>query len=595
MRPSGSKRPPASAGILPVGTATRLTTGLPRNQRLNQRHLGTPTVLGSSVLNTELTVEDRPKTGVLGIKSTTPKSSLQFRRQIEDRSYYIGLLREHINAITAELKILIMEYSNAEEEARSFGQYEKMAENLAAELKDLQGELGDYNTLIDKATLGHDISSFELDWEDLKAANDRAEVSLEHHFEERKKKEAQLMSVQLELEQEKCIAECIIEGMNDEQKAKYIKLRDQNNCFLQEISFGQSKLSEMLERRRELEVEISTSDIKQEALLILSKLRDVEAKRDQLQADEDNRKDPQFEKERLLAKIKEDNLEITNMEREIRALNKKIRTDEVLLYQLITQLSDEPVHGRNQKIMELKRREAQIDDPFSSYEFTITEESENLKSTEDQIVKALERCSQHIVNIEQLIGMKAAFGTDVNSLEAIGDQVNFKWKELSKSANSAEALNVERLKLINDLRKTVQLEIKMAEELETLKTKITSMESDLERFNDIFSSNETSEEKNASLMKELENLKETRKNLDSLTTQLEAQYTAMEDNLNSNETHVQLCALEKKLIACEERKHALSEAIETKKSACDFSFIAMKAKTLVADYNEALKTALKRV
>ncbi|VUZ39833.1 unnamed protein product, partial [Hymenolepis diminuta] len=117
--------------------------------------------------------------------------------------------------------------------------------------------------------------------------------------------------------------------------------------------------------------------------------------------------------------------------------------------------------------------------------------------------------------------MKAAFGTDVNSLEAIGDQVNFKWKELSKSANSAEALNVERLKLINDLRKTVQLEIKMAEELETLKTKITSMESDLERFNDIFSSNETSEEKNASLMKELENLKETRKNLDSLTTQLE--------------------------------------------------------------------------
>lgn len=96
-------------------------------------------------------------------------------------------------------------------------------------------------------------------------------------------------------------------------------------------------------------------------------------------------------------------------------------------------------------------------------------------------------------------------------------------------------------------------------------------------------------------MKELENLKETRENLAALTAQLEAQYTAMEDNLNSNEMHVQLCALEKKLIACEERKHALSEAIETKKSACDFSFIAMKAKSLVADYNEALKTALKRV
>lgn len=49
--------------------------------------------------------------------------------------------------------------------------------------------------------------------------------------------------------------------MNDEQKAKYVKLRDQNNYFLQQISFGQSKLSEMLERRRELEMEISTSDV----------------------------------------------------------------------------------------------------------------------------------------------------------------------------------------------------------------------------------------------------------------------------------------------------------------------------------------------
>nr|CDS30827.2 intraflagellar transport protein 74 [Hymenolepis microstoma] len=138
MRPNDSKRSSMSANILPIGTATRLTSGLLRDQQLNQQQLRAPTSRGGSVLNTELAVEGRPKTGILGIKSATPKCSLQFRRRIEDRSYYIGLLRERINAITAELRTILADYSIAEEEARGFGHYEKMAENLAAELRDLQ-------------------------------------------------------------------------------------------------------------------------------------------------------------------------------------------------------------------------------------------------------------------------------------------------------------------------------------------------------------------------------------------------------------------------------------------------------------------------
>ncbi|VDO14354.1 unnamed protein product [Rodentolepis nana] len=570
MRSSDSKRSPMSANILPIETATRLTTSLLRDKQLNQQRLRTPTSRGGSVLNTELAVESRPKTGILGIKSTNPKSSLQFRRRIEDRSYYIGLLRERITAITVELKTIMAEYSVAEEEARSFGHYEKMAENLAAELRDLQGELGDYNTLIDKATLGHDLSSIELDWEDLKAANDRAEVSLEHHFEKRKKAEDQLKSAQIELEQERRIAECIIEDMDDEQKAKYLKLRNQSDFFLQQLSTGHSKLTEMLERCNELELEISTSSIRQEALCIFRKLRDVEAKRDQLQAEEDNKEDPQIEKERLLAKIKEDNRETASMEREIRELNERIQVDELLLNQLCTQLSDQSANERDPTVMELNLRKAQINDFFSA---------------KHQIVKALGRCSQYIANIEQAIGSKTV--SEAN-MDAVEDQLN----EPSKSENTAEALDTEKSMLLNYLKKIDQLEIKVTEELEALKTNVMTIESDLNKLNNIASNDETSEERKASLLKEIEKLKETRANLAVITSQLEAQNTSMEANLNSNETHIQLCTLEKRLTACETRKQALSKAIETKKFESDYSFTAMKAKSLLADYNQALKTEL---
>lgn len=49
---------------------------------------------------------------------------------------------------------------------------------------------------------------------------------------------------------------------------------------------------------------------------ILGHLREVEAKRDQLQAEEASKEDPQAERERLLAKVKEDNRETANMDRE---------------------------------------------------------------------------------------------------------------------------------------------------------------------------------------------------------------------------------------------------------------------------------------
>ncbi len=64
-----------------------------------------------------------------------------------------------------------------------------------------QGELGDYNTLVDKATMGHDMSSIELDCEEVRLANERAEMNLERLFEEGKKKESQVKNAESEYTQ----------------------------------------------------------------------------------------------------------------------------------------------------------------------------------------------------------------------------------------------------------------------------------------------------------------------------------------------------------------------------------------------------------
>ncbi|VDD75262.1 unnamed protein product [Mesocestoides corti] len=577
MRPGTGNRlrtghvPPA-----PAGTATRLTTGLRQRTAFQG---GVP----SATLNADLRIEDRPITqqGLEGLKTGVKGP----RRQIEDRSYFIGVLRGKINEVSAELASIAAQHEEAEKENQSYVQYEQMAEALAAEIKGLQGELGDYNTLVDKATIGHDISSIELDWEDVKMANERAELGLERLFEERKKKESQLKSLEMER-----IAEGVVEDMTDEQKSAYLKLKDLSQHLLKQLEMGQKELEELSAKRRELELDISSSQVKQEAMRILGQLREVEAKRDQLLAAEASQEDPQVERERLLAKIKEDNRETANMDREIRELNEKIREDESAVGQMSAELED--IHSeRNQKFWELKRREQQMDTFLNSFSTAKAEENEAAGVLEDQIVKSLEKASQYIVSTNQTNEFTAGDRQNIDTNQ-LADQLTFKSKELAKSASTADSLDGERLRLQRDLQKVDQLEGKISQELQTLKKSITKMEAEIKRFSDLESVREVTEEKRVFLTREQERLALARNQLSEMNQSLSAEYSDAQLQLSSQDMHIQLSALEKRLVQHEQTTHSLREAIANKRSLTDCAPLAEKARELVRAYNETLKASL---
>ena len=75
--------------------------------------------------------------------------------------------RSKINELNVENTRLNKEIETGNEENASFLTYEKRAETLASSIKDLQGELGDYNILVDKLTTDEDIADVELDLNDV--------------------------------------------------------------------------------------------------------------------------------------------------------------------------------------------------------------------------------------------------------------------------------------------------------------------------------------------------------------------------------------------------------------------------------------------
>uniref|UniRef100_A0A8C5QXL0 Intraflagellar transport 74 homolog n=1 Tax=Leptobrachium leishanense TaxID=445787 RepID=A0A8C5QXL0_9ANUR len=136
-------RPPS--GIRPPPTASRLPSGMPLTTNRPGTRGGS---FGPGVLSYQIKVADRPVTqqGLSGMKTGIKGP----QRQILDKSYFLGLLRSKVSELTTEMSKLKKEIDNYNQENSVYLSYEKRAEALALDIKEHQGQLADYNMLVEK-------------------------------------------------------------------------------------------------------------------------------------------------------------------------------------------------------------------------------------------------------------------------------------------------------------------------------------------------------------------------------------------------------------------------------------------------------------
>nr|XP_030686199.1 intraflagellar transport protein 74 homolog isoform X4 [Globicephala melas] len=420
-------RPPS--GIRPPSGNIRVATGMPPGTaRLGSRGGPIGTV---GVLSSQIRVADRPVTqqGLSGMK-TGMKGP---QRQILDKSYYLGLLRSKISELTTEINKLQKEIEMYNQENSVYLSYEKRAETLAVEIKEFQGQLADYNMLVDKLNTNTEMEEVMNDYNMLKAQNDRETQSMDIIFTERQAKEKQIRSVEEETEQEKQAAEGIIKNMPPEKQVKYIEMKTMNEKLLQELDTLQQQLDSLNMKKESLESEIAHSQVKQEAVLLHEKLYELESHRDQMIAEDKSMGSPMEERERLLKQVKEDNQEIASMERQLTDIKEKINQLNEEIRQLDMDL-EEHQGEMNQKYKELKKREENMDAFIETFEETKNQELERKAQIEANIVALLEHCSRNINRMKQISSITN------QELKMMQDDLNFKSTEMQKSQSTARNL-----------------------------------------------------------------------------------------------------------------------------------------------------------
>uniref|UniRef100_A0A4W3I586 Intraflagellar transport 74 n=1 Tax=Callorhinchus milii TaxID=7868 RepID=A0A4W3I586_CALMI len=577
QRPASASRSVAKANLGPTGrppstalrapsTAVRMGTAMtPGTSRPGTRSGG---LMPGGLLSAQIKVADRPVTqqGLSGMKTGMK-----------------GIAK--INELTTEVSKLQKEIDMFNQENSVYLSYEKRAEALAVEIKDFQGQLADYNMLVDKLNTNTDMEEVMNDFNILKAQNDRETQSMDIIFTERREKEDLIRVIDEEIEKEKQAADTIIKNMSEDKQAKYMKMKSTNEHLLHELDARQQELDGLNTKKEALETDIAHSQVKQEAVVLYEKLNELESHRDQIISEDKSMGSPQEERERLLKQVKEDNQEIASMERQLTEMREKINqvTEEIRHLDLDL---EEHQGERNQKYKELKKREETMDAFLDTYEETKTQEFERKVQLEASIVALLEHMSRNMNRMKQISSITA------NELKSMQEDLNFKETEMQKSQNTAKSLTDESHRLQQDLQKVEQLENKINTELNSLKEKIDQMTDALETYSNLDGLKATGEDRKKKLQEERVTLTKRRDTFRKVMQQLSKQYEALKVQLQENETHAQLTNLERKWQHHEQNNFVMKEFIATKGMESDYRPIVKNVTKQLAEYNKVLQEGL---
>lgn len=512
----------------------------------------------------------------------TAASKSSYGRVIQDESYFVGALRQKNNELQAEITNLRNEVKKLERDHDQYQSYEKRANGLAAQIKEMQGDLGDLNMLEEQIQQHIEVEDVEADVEELKASNDAESADNDEIFAERQRVEALVKSVSDDIEQEKLKADGLVGEMEPAMRDDYLQLKAETETMQGEIEGYQASLDTLEQQIMECEGELSRNPIKREAVNLQRAIAELTEKRDKL-AEEmalEDKGTPDEQRERMLAKVKEDNQAISAMTQKVQEL--KNRTNEVQTEMAdLDEDEDDGNDEKRRKYQELVKRDEEMEKFFDQFPKLRADENERLDEMEQKIVAALEGISSDLARSGNMPQRK-----DVAEERKL---LEHRQKELGKSESTARTLQEKRARLQKDMANVNQLESKITTEMEQLDEKINMMTQELVTYNDIDGLREVTDRRKRQLLANRERLVLRRDTSKRVLAEMAAGYEGSKTALLADVTYTQLQALEKKWQSQERSNHAHKHYILTQETESNFKPYVKQVTQIMKEYNAELK------
>ena len=294
-----------------MSTAKRLSTA----QRTTNN-----TGVGSK---TAVKVQGRPVTGqgMSGVQMRVGTAGP--RRQIQDASYYVGLLTTKNTELQTEIRKMQTEIDAHEKDGNLYKRLEKKYETLIEEVRELEGTLADYNLAKDKARMTTDpqqIKNFQLQLKEKNASFEREADNVYRMKQAQIAKTAELTERIEDIKREEAAK---IEELGFEEKNRFMALQQEKEGAQKRIDQGKAKLEDMKASIKRLEDDIKFNTY-------INEYKDVQKRLSRLEKEKETAEteanwlsmDPEQARQELLQKVKSSNSEVKSTQSRIEQTRK---------------------------------------------------------------------------------------------------------------------------------------------------------------------------------------------------------------------------------------------------------------------------------
>ena len=502
--------------------------------------------------------------GITGIKVGTQGP----QRQIYDQTYYLNILKQKNVDLQNEITKLNEEVETIKKDNQLYVSLERQFDDLIKEVRQLEGELADYNLALDKQrsdTKPEDIMAILYH---IQAQNEKQRHNLDEIFIQRKNKETEIAGIEEQVHNINLAFEERLNELDPDQRGQYERLREENVQLEQEIAKRRTDLEEVSQRLTMAENKLRDDPTKERAQQLRDERAKLQVKKEELQLQTDEMGLPFPEaRERLLSKAKDDQQQMKSAEQRLHEVQKLIESYQRQLKDIDGELEENKVEGADKKKYEiLQERDKEYTDYISGFDSLKAKELEQVSQLEHNIAEQLEQMSRHLRKLAKTPTAAEAENTE--------GEKKFRENLVHNEAETYEIAKREVEERTSQLARMQNVEPNILKNAQQLKDKMARMQQELDekysKVSDLVA--EAQAEK-----RRLEALKaHYAAHKDGLREQVTFVSVAVDKKKNQlaeNETHKVLNDFERRIAENEGSLFSMAQFIESKKRETNYAYI----------------------
>lgn len=544
-----------------IGTAGRP----PPSSRLRTGQVlatpGTQAAMGLSSLGAAATVTHRPVTqqGLSGMKSSHGGRG----RQVQDVNYFLGEIRKRNAEIASESRRLHEEVDQRMADATNYSNLEKRYQDLFKEVRNLEGQLADYNLAKDKYATSTDPMEIREYMMQIEEKNRMEAAEQDRLFLMKQEKEKLVAEVEAQIQQLHSDAERRINQLEPGKLERYRKLLEESQGAQKEASDRQGEVDQLNARIREAEGALKESGYRDEYNRLEGRERSLQRELEGLRSDlKIAGSDPKDAHAKLLEKVKEQKRRTRECESDIGAAREEIASMRRHLDELASGAGDRGSDGASEKYEKMLERDKLMSDFIEGFDAKRDDLQQKQRVAQDTIVALLQHISQGLESKSSL--------PSEQRLQDMKDEATFKERQLKGSTRTLQDLQGHKRRAEQELAKLQNLDVNINNELQELASNMDKWREEMAAFEDLDGLRSSA----ADTMAYLEDMRERHlRRRDSIRQQVSALSRSHEDvkrQLSRSETLSDLEALEKRLKFHEQNIFNLKEWTEERGRATDY-------------------------